>query len=64
MRVLSERGIDENIIEIIEHGCELEDIQSLLPNKVEAKIKNLKATAKEQLGKLRQFEKNYEVKNG
>lgn len=62
IRVLNEKGIDKRIIEIIEHGCELEDIQSLLPDKVGEKIKSLKSAAEEQLKSVRQFEKNYEVK--
>ena len=60
--ILSEKGIDKQIIEIIEHGCELEDIESLLPDMLDNKIKTLKDDAKKQLIKIRQYEKTYEVK--
>ena len=60
--ILSEKGIDKQIIEIIEHACELEDIESLLPDWLEDKIKTLKADAQKQLKNIRQDEKTYEVK--
>lgn len=35
-------GLDEKVIEIIREGCELEDIQSLVPEKMSSNIKRLK----------------------
>jgi RNA binding exosome subunit len=35
-------GLDEKVIEIIKEGCELEDIQSLVPEKMSSNIKRLK----------------------
>lgn len=39
--ILSEKGINKEIIELVELGCELEDIESLLPDKLYKNIESL-----------------------
>ncbi|MGA8942865.1 MAG: DUF3969 family protein [Thermoactinomyces sp.] len=39
---LEELGIDQRVIDIVSHGCELEDVQSLIPDKLFTTIKKLK----------------------
>lgn len=45
LRKLKEKHYDEKIIYIIELGCELEDIASLLPEKLLQSIEDLKVQA-------------------
>lgn len=42
MRVMKDNEINESIIDIIHRGCELEDIQSLLPDKLFENVVSLK----------------------
>ncbi|MBQ2802856.1 MAG: DUF3969 family protein [Lachnospiraceae bacterium] len=42
IKILKEKKCDEKIVGIIEKGCELEDISSLLPEKLEEVIEELK----------------------
>lgn len=60
--ILEEKGINEKIIEIIELGCELEDIQSLMPDKLKKGIKDLKIQASELLLGTSSSADPYEVK--
>ncbi len=39
--ILEDKGISEKIIEIVELGCELEDIQSLMPNRLKEEVNTL-----------------------
>lgn len=45
IKTLREKKCDENIVGIIEKGCELEDIYSLLPEKLDKVINELKQEA-------------------
>jgi len=51
MRILTEKGISENIIELVGLGTELEDIESLLPDKLKCEIQEIKKKA---MGELSQ----------
>ncbi|EPI03158.1 hypothetical protein D920_00312 [Enterococcus faecalis 13-SD-W-01] len=50
--ILEKERLDEKVIKIVELGCELEDIESLLPNELNTEIKNLKEQAKNALKKI------------
>ena len=39
---LKKKGVDKRIIDIIHEGCELEDVESLCPDKLDATIESLK----------------------
>ncbi len=45
--ILRGKQIDEDIIELIELGCELEDIDSILPDRLEENILTIKTKAME-----------------
>lgn len=60
--ILEEKCINEKIIEIIKLGCELEDIQTLMPDKLKKGIKDLKMQASELLKETSPSEDPYEVK--
>ena len=60
--ILEEKNMNPQIIEIIELGCELEDIQSLMPDKLNVEIRDLKERAKECLKNTTPYENPYEVK--
>ncbi|WP_314060309.1 DUF3969 family protein [uncultured Vagococcus sp.] len=45
--ILEEKGVSEKVIEIVELGCELEDIQSLMPDRLKEEIHTLKLQAYE-----------------
>ncbi|EOH96856.1 hypothetical protein UAY_02587 [Enterococcus moraviensis ATCC BAA-383] len=45
--ILEEKGLSGDVIEIVELGCELEDIQSLRPAKLKDGIRDLKEQSKE-----------------
>ncbi len=49
VQLLKKKNLDEKVIEIIELGCELEDVQSLNPDKLSKNIRELKAQASKQL---------------
>ncbi|MBC1504080.1 DUF3969 family protein [Listeria booriae] len=61
--ILKEKNLDSQVIEILELGCELEDVQSLLPDKLQAEIQDLKARAKECLKKSLNSSNQYQVQN-
>lgn len=50
---LKKGGIDENIVKLVELGTELEDIESLLPDLLKSKIKDLSNSAKKLLKEFR-----------
>ena len=52
METLRNLNIRESIIELIHNGCELEDIESLLPEKITDNIQRLKKDTIELLGSL------------
>ncbi|MBO0424078.1 DUF3969 family protein [Enterococcus plantarum] len=60
--ILEEKNMNPQIIEIIELGCELEDVQSLIPDKLKEEIRDLKERAKEYLKNTNPSENPYEVK--
>lgn len=62
IKKLSGLKIDNNIINLIEEGCELEDIESLVPEKLDNAIDNIKIKASDLLSKLSNEET--EQKNG
>lgn len=62
LNILQEKGIDANIIELVELGCELEDISSLLPKKLQAAISDIKNKALYLLDQVSPSENPYEVK--
>lgn len=45
VKALKEKRCNDQIIDILERGCELEDIVSLLPQSLERNINELKETA-------------------
>ena len=45
VKALREKKCDEKIVDIIEKGCELEDIYSLLPERLDEVINDLKQEA-------------------
>lgn len=47
--ILEKEGLERNVIEIVELGCELEDIESLLPSELDIEIRELKERAKKVL---------------
>lgn len=60
--ILEEKGISGKIIEIVELGCELEDIQSLMPNRLKEEVNTLKLQAFECLIELSHSDDPYNVK--
>lgn len=60
--VLEGKKLDTEVIEIIELGCELEDVQSLVPDKLQDEIKGLKEQAKERLKNIPLSKDPYDVK--
>ncbi|WP_142956795.1 DUF3969 family protein [Enterococcus faecalis] len=51
--VLQKKGIDKRIINIVHLGTELEDIESLLPDRLDANIQKLYEDAKELLKQIK-----------
>jgi len=49
---LNDMGVDKNIIQIIGLGCELEDIESLIPEKLEESIDEILTMALSELKQL------------
>lgn len=60
--ILQRKGINQNIIDIVHLGTELEDIESLLPHLLEKNIKELHEAAREQLRVIQSKEKTYKIK--
>lgn len=56
---MRERQYDESIIEILEKGCELEDIASLLPQNLIENIEEIKEEALELMKKYKVFEQTF-----
>lgn len=56
---MRERQYDESIIEILEKGCELEDIASLLPQNLIKNIEEIKEEALELMKKYKVFEQTF-----
>lgn len=59
IKVLHNKGCSNKILDILEKGCELEDIQSLLPEKLDETISGLKQEAFDLLGKYQQYNENF-----
>lgn len=53
LEILRRKGIDKRIIGIVHLGTELEDIESLLPDRLEANIQELYDEAKELLKEMK-----------
>lgn len=49
---LLELKIDREIIDLVEEGCELEDVESLVPEKLKNNIDNIKIRAIDLLSKI------------
>lgn len=56
---LKEKKYRESLIEILEKGCELEDIDSLLPQNLEKYIDELKLETLEEMKKYEPFEQKF-----
>ncbi len=56
IKKLYKDGISPSILKIIELGCELEDIESLLYDKFDSEIEKLIKKTVEELGKYSQYE--------
>ena len=56
---LKEKKYRESLIEILEKGCELEDIDSLLPQNLEKYIDELKSETLEEMKKYEPFEQKF-----
>lgn len=59
IKVLHSKGCSNKILDILEKGCELEDIQSLLPEKLDETIFGLKQEAFDLLGKYQQYNEDF-----
>lgn len=53
LEVLRKKGIDKRILDIVQLGTELEDIESLLPDELENEIKGLHDSAKKVLKEIK-----------
>ncbi len=60
--ILEEKGISEKVIEIVELGCELEDIQSLMPDRLKEEVNTLKLQAYECLREVPLSDDPFDVK--
>ncbi len=58
IRKLREIGCNNKIVDIVEKGCELEDIYSLLPEKLEEEIDKLKQEVIEIAQKYEEYSEN------
>ena len=56
---LKKRNCNDKIIDILERGCELEDISSLLPQNLEKNIVELKKQALETIEQYPNFESEF-----
>lgn len=56
---LKEKKYNEAIINLLEEGCELEDILSLLPENLEKEIERMKYNAFKEINKYEAFEKKF-----
>lgn len=63
VKQLSERKCDEKIVNIIEKGCELEDINSLFPEKLNKMIDDLKSETIILLKRYEEYNKVFWLKN-
>ena len=58
--ILNKKGIDRKVVEIIEFACELEDVESLRPERLDANIDDLINKSKDCLKKI-EFDSNFNV---
>lgn len=56
---LKRKNYKKSLIEILEKGCELEDIESLLPQDLEKYIEGLKLETLEEMKKYESFEQKF-----
>ncbi|EOH95348.1 DUF3969 family protein [Enterococcus pallens] len=59
--ILNRKGIDRKVVEIIEFACELEDVESLRPERLDSNIDYLINKAKERLKSI-EFDPNFNIK--
>jgi len=64
INILKSRKCNDKIINLLERGCELEDIVSLIPEKIEKIINELKESAIEVLKEYPEFVKTFWVELG
>lgn len=62
VHLMNKKKINKDIIELIELGCELEDIESLVPNQLECNIKQIKEAAMKLLSQVEKTQNLYDVK--
>lgn len=62
LNVLQQKNVDKRIIDIVHLGTELEDIESLLPEKFDDNINELYESAKELLKEIKPKEIYYDEK--
>lgn len=61
-KMLSEKKCDENIIELILQGCELEDIDSLIPEKLNSIIDKIQNEALMLLKNYDEYKESFWIK--
>lgn len=52
VNLLEKLTLEEKVVDVIKHGCELEDVESLLPHKLKATIRELQGVTINTLKKL------------
>lgn len=62
VHLLNKKKINKDIIELIELGCELEDIESLVPDQLESSIMQIKEVAMKLLSQIEQHQNLYDAK--
>ena len=60
--ILKQEGITPNIIELVDAGCELEDIASLLPDRLDYNITKIKEQAVSELLQRSEKKDMHEIK--
>ncbi|HCC07101.1 MAG TPA: DUF3969 domain-containing protein [Clostridiales bacterium] len=55
IEIIKKIGVNENIVKLINLGCELEDVESLIPHKLQDAIDDIRNTA---INLLRKFGKS------
>lgn len=61
VKKLNEKGCNKKIVKIVEKGCELEDIESIIPEKFDQVIDEMKQETKKALQDYENFERDFWV---
>ena len=62
VKELKKKGCNEKVIKIIEKGCELEDIESLLPERLNGIISEMKQEVLTCIHQYEQLDKSFRIK--